>query len=55
MKGLCICAVCGSWVATGKPRKLATQCKAPSSAGKAALRAVSKDKLPVGLKAWPSP
>jgi len=54
-KGLCICTVCGSFVATGKPRKLTAQCKAPSSTGRNALRAVSKDKLPFGVKAWPSP
>ena len=51
-KGLTFCSKCGGR-SQHRLRKLAIACEPPTSTGELVLKAISKDKLPIGLTEWP--
>ena len=52
-RGVVYCSKCGCRRGGAYVKKLAKNCEPPSDYGAATLKAVSLDKLPPGLKAWP--
>ena len=54
-RGLVYCSKCGCRRGEAYVKKLARACEPPSDYGAATLKAVSLDKLPPRLKAWPCP
>ena len=54
-RGLVYCTKCGSRSGKALVKHLAQECMPPSAHGAATLRAISEDRLPPKLHAWPAP